>query len=71
MRQVLCWLVWCHYDIKGNVLMKSCRLERSLNLVPRWHKAEIGRKRDYIGTVRLLTCDFQSFIMVSSIFMHG
>ena len=51
--------------------MKSRRLERSMNLVPRWQKAEIGRKRDYIGTVRLLTCDFESFIMVSSIFMHG
>lgn len=51
--------------------MKSCRLERSLNLVPPWHKAERGPKRDYIGTVRLLTCDFESFIMVSSIFMHG
>ncbi len=51
--------------------MKSRRLERSLNLVPRWHKAEMGRKRDYIGTMQLLTCDFESFIMVSSIFMHG
>lgn len=51
--------------------MKSRRLERSMNLVPRWHKAEMGRKRDYIGTMQLLTCDFESFIMVSSIFMHG
>ncbi len=53
------------------ILMKSHRLERSLNLVSQWHKAEMGRKRDYIGTARLLTCDFESFIMVSSIFMHG
>ncbi len=51
--------------------MESRRLERSMNLVPRWQKVELGRKRDYIGTVRLLTCDFESFIMVSSIFMHG
>ena len=51
--------------------MKSRRLERSMNLVPRWQKVELGRKRDYIGTVRLLTCDFESFIMVSSIFMYG
>lgn len=39
--------------------------------MPLWHKAKVELKRDYIGTVGLLTCDFESFIMVSSIFMHG
>ena len=35
------------------------------------NKTELQLKRDYIRTVGLLTCNFESFIMVSSIFMHG
>ena len=66
--------------IKAKATGEPCWKDMTLyckepKFVPPWHKAEIRQelqlKRDYIGTVGLLTCDFESFIMVSSIFMHG